>query len=170
MNATETKKLLLSHLERYPLMAITDCVKLLYQSEFAGGHIIEKPALSLERLLLEWEATPPDASRPLLEDIGSGLCRAHLAPARAAGISPEALNAAFVAAADSNNGTREGLVKKLCVLRELGSRGETPFKSAELEAWLADYARRGYPSVHHSEAFRANYNPRYRVIAKEYLD
>ena len=169
MRADETKKLLLEQLARYPLMEITDCVKLLYQSEFAGGHIIENPALSLERLLAEWETTPGDPSRPALEDIGSELCRVNLASARAAGISPESINAAFVATANSNHGTTEGFLNKLEALRELCALGKTPFAIAELEAWLADYERRGYPAVHHSESFRRAYSPHYRVIAKEHL-
>ena len=37
----ETLALILaSHAERYPLMEPTDAVKLIYQNEFGGGHLI----------------------------------------------------------------------------------------------------------------------------------
>ena len=36
----EFKKALLMQYERYPGMQIADMVKLIYQNEFAGGHLI----------------------------------------------------------------------------------------------------------------------------------
>ena len=43
------KKILLAHLKQYPQMQLQDVVKLLYQSEFGGGHMITSPEKSLDR-------------------------------------------------------------------------------------------------------------------------
>ena len=44
------KEILLAHLKQYPQMQLQDVVKLLYQSEFGGGHMITSHEKSLERL------------------------------------------------------------------------------------------------------------------------
>lgn len=48
------KEYLLKQIERYPEMQVEDAVKLLYQSEFGGGHMIKNPQASLKRLEEEW--------------------------------------------------------------------------------------------------------------------
>ena len=44
------RKVLLKHYACYPKMDIQDMVKLIYQNEFAGGHLIENEKASLEFL------------------------------------------------------------------------------------------------------------------------
>jgi hypothetical protein len=80
---TEVTAILHEHARRYPHMQPTDAVKLLYQSEFGGGHLITNPAHSLARLQNEMQATAPNADLPLLEPIGNGLVRLSLAAANA---------------------------------------------------------------------------------------
>ena len=49
----ELRSILLAHVRRYPAMAPQDGVKLVYQNEFGGGHLVADPAQSLERLRAE---------------------------------------------------------------------------------------------------------------------
>ena len=44
------RDILLRHAARYPLMEATDFAKLIYQSAFAGGHLISSRQAALERL------------------------------------------------------------------------------------------------------------------------
>lgn len=80
----EMRPLLLAQAGRTPAMAVQDYVKLLYQAEFGGGHLIDDPDRSLERLVTEArqidEARPsaPDTNPTLYEPIGNGLARLHL--------------------------------------------------------------------------------------------
>ncbi len=50
------REILLEHARRYPKMQIEDAVKLLYQSEFGGGHMIADPQRSLAFIKSEWES------------------------------------------------------------------------------------------------------------------
>ena len=50
------KEILLAHLKQYPQMQLQDVVKLLYQSEFGGGHMITSPEKSLDRLKEEYKS------------------------------------------------------------------------------------------------------------------
>lgn len=49
------KEILMKQFARYPQMKIEDAVKLLFQSEFGGGHMVANPAKSLERIWQEWQ-------------------------------------------------------------------------------------------------------------------
>ena len=47
--------------------------------------------------------------------------------------------------------------------------GTLPLDSAEFDRQLAAWRDAGYPAVHHSDAFRAAYQPAYRVIANRFV-
>lgn len=186
------RELLLKHMERYPKMQVTDTVKLLYQSEFGGGHMIANPAKSLEWIKKEWEEMKPtkddvsvgtemsqegietENGEPSiliredgLEEIGGGLCRVSL-KALDEGLSPETLNQMFVKTADQTVGTIENFEKKLDILKALCIEGKTPFLLEELDQYLKKYQAEGYPPVSHSAIYRESYHPAYRVAAINY--
>lgn len=43
-------------------------------------------------------------------------------------------------------------------------QGVFAFQAAELEKYLSEYKKRGYPAVSHSEEYREAYLPAYRVV------
>ena len=61
--------LLRSHAARYPKMEPVDAVKLLYQNEFGGGHMIRDPESCLAYLRREYAMTPKETDRELLEQM-----------------------------------------------------------------------------------------------------
>ncbi len=158
----ELRAVLLAHAEMYPLMEPTDAVKLLYQNEFGGGHMIRDEAACLAYLRWEYEATPRNFDKPLTESIGNGIVRVQLAA-----LPPEDLDAlgqAFIRSAANHKGTLEGFLSKLELLRHMTDGGVFAFDSAALESYLAQYAADGYPPVSHSAAYRNAYHPAYRII------
>ena len=50
----ELKAILITHAKRYPLMQPTDAVKLIYQNEFGGGHLIRDEEICLNYLRQEY--------------------------------------------------------------------------------------------------------------------
>ena len=52
----ELEKTLREQGKRYPQMECTDAVKLIYQNEFGGGHLIRDEAACLSYLRREYEA------------------------------------------------------------------------------------------------------------------
>ena len=157
------ENILLTHAQRYPLMEPRDAVKLLYQSQFGGGHLIRNEAACLECLHREYDATP-QTGIPMLEDIGNGMVRVHLAGLDAHGYTPEQLGQDFIRSAASVRGDRDRFLQTLSLLGELTLDGKMPFSSPELETYLAEYAVQGYPVVSHSETYRSTYHPAYRVM------
>ncbi|MDO4565792.1 MAG: hypothetical protein Q4B42_00520 [Oscillospiraceae bacterium] len=164
------KSILAAHFERYPLMEPRDFAKLVYQSEFAGEHLISCEGESLERLLAEWEGLAADGKALFLEDIGGGLVRLHLTAAKARGFSPAKVNEAFVRTASSKRGSRQGLERRFAELREAAEDGLLPLDISKLETYLAAYRAEGCPAVRHSEQYRQAYRPHYRVLDRRYLE
>ena len=151
------------HLERYPLMGPEDCAKLIYQSEFAGEHMIADAKSSLEWIRRELDETEA-CKGEIYEDIGGGVFRLHLGPAKAVGMSPEEINDKFVSSAAKANGTKEGQEQKLMLLERLCREGCTIFSVETLMEFMEKYRAAGCPALHHSEGYRRAYQPHYRVV------
>jgi adenylate kinase family enzyme len=163
------KKLMRAHLARYPKMQAADMIKLLYQSEFAGGHLIADATDSLSRLICECRGLAPLNADSAFEDIGGGLCRIYLGALPALGLAPQTVNNLFVATANSVAGSQECFDKKLDEFIGLCQSGPLPFDADAVNAYIHEYRMQGRPPVSHSDAYRIAYSPAYRVVKASYL-
>ena len=167
------KDVLLEHYKRYPRMGIRDMVKLIYQSEFAGGHLIKSEDDSLRRLKDEMEQLDKSGysvrkDDVVYENIGNGLCRLNLCKLRGTGISIKTVNRFFVNTANLVSGSISGFEKKLDVLRQCCKDRELRYSVEELDIFVREYRKNGYPAVGHSEEYRREYSPSYRIVKEEY--
>ncbi len=160
----ELRGVLLKHASLYPLMEPADAVKLVYQNEFGGGHLIADRARAWRYLLEEYRATPQSDAAALYEPIGNGIVRVRLAALAHHGLSLEALFDRFTASAARVRGERARFDEKLAVPETLARAGLLPFTPDALAAYLADYRAAGCPPVSHSEAYRHAYRPAYRIV------
>lgn len=160
--------ILKEHSARYPLMRPCDAVKLIYQNEFGGGHLINDKTGARLYLQHEYALIEQSASAPLYENIGNGLARLQLAAFDANRMSLEAAFEWFYASSACVHGNIDSFMDKLKVLTDLAQKdGMFSFTAHELKEYLKDYSSRGYPMVSHSAQYRAAYKPAYRVIKKE---
>ena len=163
----ELKAILIAHAKRYPLMQPTDAVKLIYQNEFGGGHLIRDEQACLNYLRREYADLEKDPTAPLYEYIGNGIVRVNLAA-----IGPEDLDQLgknFIDSAARHKGTMDRFLNKLEVLRKLANEGVFNFDTNALNAYLSEYEAAGYPAVSHSPEYRQAYKPAYRIIRKAYF-
>jgi hypothetical protein len=158
----ELKAILIAHAKRYPLMQPTDAVKLIYQNEFGGGHLIRDEQACLNYLRREYAAVEKDPTAPLYEDIGNGIIRVNLAAVKPEDL--EQLGQDFIASAAKHKGTLDSFLNKLEVLQTLTTEGVFAFDLDALNAYLSEYEAAGYPAVSHSEQYRQAYKPAYRII------
>lgn len=174
------REILIRHWEHYPRMEAQDLVKLIYQSEFGGGHLIRDPGESLRRLQAEYEArewgaagaqngaqaaSGPDGWK-YVEPAGGGMCRIKLA-ALDLGLEAETLNRMFVRSAAEVKGSVSGLKAGLGEL--LGLCGaEISLDREAARAYIRAYEGEGYPAVSHSPAYREAYHPSYRIVNAMY--
>ena len=159
----ELEQILREHAKRYPLMQPCDAVKLIYQNEFGGGHLIRDEEACLNYLRREYADLEKNPTALLYEDIGNGIVRVNLAAVKPEDL--EQLGQNFIASAAKHKGTLDSFLNKLEVLRKLTAEGVFAFDMNALSSYLTEYKAAGYPAVSHSEQYRASYRPAYRVIA-----
>jgi hypothetical protein len=163
----ELKAILITHAKRYPLMQPTDAVKLIYQNEFGGGHLIRDEQACLNYLRREYASAEKDPTAALYEDIGNGIVRVNLAAVKPEDL--EQLGKNFINSAAKHKGTLDSFLNKLEVLQALTADGVFTFGTDALNVYLSECKAVGYPAVSHSPEYRVAYKPSYRVIRKEYL-
>ena len=166
----ELEAVLRTHGEKYPKMEPADAVKLIYQNEFGGGHLIRDEEACLNYLRREYESVPRRAEGEWTEDIGNGICRVMLSALDAKGMQPDTLGRIFIRSAREHRGDLTVFLQKLDLLRALTAEGIFGFSAEELETYLQDYAQAGYPAVSHSRTYRESYHPAYRIVLKDLLD
>lgn len=160
----ELNEILRAHSRQYPLMRPTDAVKLIYQNEFGGGHLIQNEQACLDYLRREYAQIRKDSAIPLYEQIGNGIVRVNLAAVEPEKL--EELGQAFLRSARSHTGNLPRFLQKLEILRQLTADGCFGFDRGELEAYLMEYQQAGYPPVSHSQQYRNAYHPAYRIVCR----
>lgn len=163
----ELSDILREHAARYPLMEPTDAVKLIYQNEFGGGHMIPNEDVCLSYLHREYAETEHDSNAPLAEAIGNGIVRIYLSALEKDKV--EALGKAFIRSANLHTGNMDSFLAKLELLRRLTAEGVFSFDLASLDDYLMAYRSVGYPAVSHSDAYRKAYRPAYRIVLKDFF-
>lgn len=168
----ELRNLLIKHYAKYPKMELQDIIKLIYQNEFAGGHMIIDEEGSLKRLQEEVSGLElnfnDSMSNDMFDEIGNGLCRFYLTAIRDSGIDIKTVNTFFINTANSVYGDIKSFEKKLKVVKECCRDGFLPYPLKRLEIYLDDYRSKGYPPVSHSKIYRNSYLPAYRVVKAKY--
>ena len=157
MNQNEIRALLTDALQLRPDMELQDAVKLLYQHTFGSGHIVSDPHAALQRLTEEMNCCKDD-SLDVYEEIGHGLCRLNLAPAKALGCSPETVGKLFLRCATQSYPVPAEWPAMLYIVKEF------PFPNTSSDFSLEQYFASGCPLLHHSETYRQLYHPAYRVV------
>lgn len=170
----DLKYIIEMNVARYPKMQPQDVVKLVYQHVFGNGHMVSDRQTSLDFMKKEYETVKfahagEDWSKvPFTEDIGNWYMRVNLLA-----IKDEeqlaSINDVFVASAQLGGGNQEYFLSRLYFLRELASYGMFEFSEEDMEEYLEQYERAGYPMVSHSGRYKEFYDPAYRVVDARYI-
>ena len=156
------------HLKCYPNMEIKDVAKLIYQSEFGGGHMISDSEMSLKRIQEEYKMLNGEmVSMSAVEPIGDGMCRMYLT-VLTDGMKAEVLNQIFVKSANHRKGTVAGLEGKLNIFLEACVKNILPYDADDVKGFCSTWKQEGYPAMSHSESYRNQYHPAYRVVEASY--
>jgi hypothetical protein len=156
--------LIRGHVKQRPLMQAVDVYKLLYQGVFGIDHLLSKEArnfLKEEASTLRLDEQPEE---PLLEEASAdgSMVRVNLRPYLRRGLPLDKLFSAMEASAEK--GREEDLLEVWSVFRELVGSGSLVFDEGEIEELNREVKPGGCPIRHHSEAYRGEYHPAYRVV------
>lgn len=171
MNYSDMELLIDQQCRRYPHLQAQDLVKAIYQAEFGCGHFVASYEKAVARILQE-EKELFCAERPtnvsLVEPLGGDYCRIHLGALRKSGLSPQTLGMLFYLSARAPAADTTHFETCLDLLAQLIASGGLPIDVVSSLAWLEAYRRSGRPATHHSDGFRREYLPAYRVVHTKY--
>lgn len=159
------------HFSRYPQMQLEDVYKLLHQAALGPGHAVKDRTDARVRLDAEAASLRDGPDEPIRDVISPDgkLARIHLRPFLAGGGTLDDLCNAFVETANSYPSSMERLAKFCGCLGDLAAAGGIPWPEQDVIAWVGNIVATGYPAVHHSPKFTANYKPAYRVVSVDLL-
>jgi len=156
-------KIVENHMNKYPVFEFCDIVKLVYQNEFAGGHMITDIDMAYKKIFDEYDTLKSFEGPLHIDDIGNGLVRVHLASIPRNKLKK--LYDCFAETANNVVGSKKSLVSKLYDVASLfddSTRGN-------YIKYVENYVKSGCPVMSHSKAYKEAYHPAYRVIFSSYL-
>lgn len=163
----KTRQNLIEHYKRYPRLQAEDIFKYLFQSAFGCEHLVSDENRALAYIQKEYE-TVSRTENSRIDPLDGEYSRVHLSCLNE-GLTAETLAKLFCLSAQKEEDGMTLLQEKTEVAEALVAVGILPLDADEFAQKLATWAALGYPAVHHSDAFRAEYKPAYRVIANRYL-
>jgi len=163
----KTRSLLINHYQSYPKLKIQDVFKFLHQSYFGCEHLVTSTESVSDYILKEYSGISSEGGA-VIEELDGDYCRVPLSYMKD-GLSAKTLGGLFFASAKKEPDGKKALLRKLETAKELIKEGALPFSPEEYEKAVVDWETDGYRAVHHSDTFREEYKPSYRVIAKEYV-
>lgn len=162
----QTGEMLIKHYKTYPKLQIRDIFKFLFQSAFGCEHLVSSLDKATAYISDEHEAMRGKESE--IEPLGGNYARVPLSYMDK-GLSAQTLGKLFVSSAKKEENGVTDLKEKLGVASELVREGILPFSQDDFDRAVSEWEKNGCPPVRHSEIFRENYRPSYRVIASEYV-
>ncbi len=162
-----TKALLIDYCKRYPKLQIQDIFKFLYQSSFGCEHLVSSLDSVKEYIFNEYTASD-FYNEDEIEQLDGDYVRLPLTYIDK-GLSINTFSKLFVASSKKEINGLESLQQKLDLTEELILNNLIPFSKEDFIKAKAEWQIKGYPAIHHSETYRKNYNPSYRVISKEFV-
>jgi hypothetical protein len=159
-----------AHLARYPSARLQDIYKLLYHACLGPEHAAGVRERAERWLAEEWNALRGGEREDLYEEITLHypVYRLHLRPAKAAGIQPGDILDAFLTLADTfpthPRLLKEAWARTAAVIRD---KRLVVSDAEHLDAFDAGLRETGFPPMHHSREYAAQYSPAYRLVGKK---
>lgn len=158
-------------LERFPLAQSLDLYKLVYQAAMGSAHATGDIQAIRSRLRAEMSIAGSSNGEPLVDIICpfGRIARVNLRPFGRGGFDLLHLAEAFTATADEFPGSGDSLEQYCRWLVQIKDEGLLPSSMTDIDDVLEQFRSTGFESTHHSEVYRINYAPSYRVVATELI-
>ena len=163
MNKSE--KLLVEHYQRYPKIQIRDIFKFCYQSSFGCEHMVSSLEKATDYIQEEYDNGVTEFE---IEELDGDYCRVPLSYINN-GLSVKTFGKLFYLSAKKEEKGKAALLKKLQIAQKLVEENKLPFNLTDFLEEKKVWEEKGFPAIHHSEIFRKNYKPVYRLISKKYV-
>ena len=167
MLSDNTRNLLISHCKKYSKLQPQDLFKFLYQSAFGCEHMVSSLDNVIKNIKLEFDNVKPN-DEPIIEELDGKYCRVPLSFINT-GVSSYKIGELFYMSAQKEPDGLSKLLNNIEIAKCLVSEKLLPFELSVFETALSEWKRNDYQPLHHSDIYREEYHPSYRVVAKEYV-
>jgi hypothetical protein len=164
-------EILMEHARRYPRWALEDLYKLVHQGTMGSEHAVTDEVRARAWLVREVADLESGPDEPLLDPISADelIVRVHLRPFARLGLDFETLLAAFLRTGKEFRGSADRIGESFSEAARLAREGLIAFAEADVRSLICRMKASGFPAVHHSAVFHAEYRPAYRVVARAFL-
>lgn len=169
------EKCLTEHIKSHPAIKPQDIIKFCYQATFGAEHLLSDTDAAKRYFIDEYDSTDP-ADMPLLEELNEKYCRVNIAAWKKSGQGREKLFEIFAASASDSSAKNpdkpgpEPLKSNLLTAEKLITEIPCDITPDVWRFELEQYIASGMNPVHHSEEYRKNYHPAYRVVKATLLE
>ena len=161
-----TRKLLISYYQTHKKLQIQDIFKFIYQSTFGCEHMISSLEKAIEHITNEYNNIYHENNFNI-EPLDGPYSRVPLSYLNS-GLSISTLGKLFFLSSKKESGNTEDLIQKLKIAQELITENLLPFSLNDFHKSVEEWASENYPAIHHSDIFKKEYQPSYRVISNTY--
>lgn len=162
----KTQKILLAHAKHYPKLQAQDLFKFIFQSSFGCEHLLASPERAIGYIQAEYEQNP--SAPHLIEELDGNYSRVHLGVLKE-GLSATTFGLLFCLSAKKEENGKIALSQKIKACTQLIEEEKLPVLKNDYYSLLSEWEQAGFPAIRHSEEFRNNYSPCYRVIANYFI-
>ncbi len=171
---THLEALLREQTELYPLMTERDLYKLIRQATLGPSHVFmgddSDLDIGLEEEIAQLKDAPPEGVEVVeILDPQTRLARVNLRPYLLSGGRVEDLARAVARTTHVFRGDEATFHASLQAAVELVPRLVVSFTAKELNAYIQEMKKKGYPAGVHSERYALTYEPAYRLVLLEFL-
>jgi len=166
------RRIVTAHSTRYPLMEYADFYKLIFQGAMGSAHSTDiSRRYAMARF--EEEAINPSIGpiEPVVDTISAdgSISRINVRPYLKAGLAHGRLVEAFVRTGREFRGSIDTLELYGSWLGGMKNDGLLKDSLQDIDQYLSDMSRSGFPVIHHSITYNEAYSPSYRVIESRYI-
>lgn len=165
------KKLLLEEVGKHPHSRVEDIYKFIHQAAFGSEHVV-KDTIAVRKWMDNEIANLDYSLNDELIDYLSPdgkLVRINWRPYLKKGYDPRILLDAFIKTANNFKGSVSNFKLYWKTAQDLAKAKKFTFTVEEMNRFFNEQSKKGFPAVHHSKEYEAEYKPAYRVIDLRYL-
>ena len=159
--------------EQYPAATMQDVYKTCYQDFFGAEHLLTDTAAAHKYLTAELSACVEQdlTAMPAFEPTGfrQRFVRVNLSEVQNGRIAEETLMALLVEAGRADNIFSDDWESEWQQIEQIALDVHPAWSNEELQAALKEAAKQK-KAVHHSETFRNNYHPHYRIVKRKEIN
>ncbi len=146
-----------------------DIIKLCYQAAFGAEHLIQDKQRARSYLQEEFDSLDADSDTTLYETLNEDICRVNLKAWKHKNLPIDWLFEMFCGSIPQNGKGTERFLSYIEDAKILVNDNKFNISTDTFNSFYNEYLKDGIRAVHHSDGYRAQEKPAYRIVHTKYL-